>query len=89
VPVLLVHGGRDTVVAHASSDFMFDSFGGSVGYLFLPEADHVSFFGGDDHELFDQTVVAFLDTELGLDPDALNGLADDVAATGRGTFRVR
>jgi predicted dienelactone hydrolase len=89
VPLLLVHGGRDTVVAPASSDFMFDSFGGDVSYLFLPEGDHVSFFQGDDHELFDRTVVAFLDAQLGLDPDALDGLADEADATGRGTFRTR
>ena len=88
VPLLLVHGGRDTTVDHAASDFVFASFGGDVDYLFLPEADHVSFFRGDDHELFDRTVVAFLDAKLGLDPEALDGLADDIAATGRGTFRT-
>ena len=88
VPLLLVHGGRDTVVAPASSDFMFDRFGGEVSYLFLPEGDHVSFFQGDDHELFDRTVVAFLDARLGLDPDAIDGLAGEVDATGRGNFRT-
>jgi dienelactone hydrolase len=89
IPLLLVHGGRDTTVAHAASDFVFDTFGGDVNYLFLPEADHVSYFRGDDHELFSRTVVAFLDAELGLDPGALDGLADDVAAGGRGTFRTK
>lgn len=88
VPLLLVHGGRDTTVDHAASDFVFESFGGAIDYLFLPEADHVSFFRGDDHELFDRTVVAFLDAELGLDPDAQDGLADEITAGGRGTFRT-
>lgn len=89
VPLLLVHGGRDLTVDHAASDFVFESFGGEIDYLFLPEDDHVSFFRGDDRELFDDTVVAFLDAELGVDPAALDGLADDVAASGRGTFRTK
>ena len=89
VPLLLVHGGRDSVVDHAASDFVFETFGGEIDYLFLPEDDHVSFFRGEDRELFDDTVVAFLDVRLGVDPGALDGLADDVAATGRGTFRTK
>jgi dienelactone hydrolase len=90
VPLLLVHGGRDTTVPHAASDFVFENFTGVIDYLYFPEGDHLSAFGGDQGELLDRTVVGFLDVELGLDPTALDGAAEEIDGSGGlATFRSR
>jgi dienelactone hydrolase len=87
LPLLLVHGGRDTIVPHAASDFVVENFTGTVDYLFIAEGTHLSMFGGDEEELLDRALLGFLDVELGLDPAALDGVADEVDATGLATFR--
>jgi predicted dienelactone hydrolase len=89
LPLLLVHGARDKTVDHGASEIVFRRFTGDIGYLLITGGDHTSFFRGDDYDLFDRTMVAFLDAKLGLDPHALDGYADEVAATGRATFRTK
>jgi predicted dienelactone hydrolase len=87
LPLLLVHGGRDTTVPQAASDFVFDNFTGTVDYLSIAAGTHVSMFGGEEEELLDRALLGFLDVELGLDPSALDGVADEIDATGLATFR--
>jgi dienelactone hydrolase len=87
-PMLLVHGVRDPGVPVAISEAMFEH-PGRMGLLLFDEGDHTSIFGGPDGQLLDQVMVPWLDSELGLDPAATEGLEQEVAATGRGSLRSK
>jgi dienelactone hydrolase len=88
-PMLLVHGVEDETVPIAVGDAMFDFGSGPIWYLRPTEATHVTVFTGEPGRLFNEAVIAFLDAELQGDDDALDAMADEVAASGIAEWRVR
>lgn len=90
-PTLLMHGAKDPGVPSAISQAVFDGMGtpGKMSYLLFDEGTHTSHFEGEDGALLDEALVRFLDTELGIDPEAFDGLEAEVAASGRGTLRSK
>jgi predicted dienelactone hydrolase len=87
-PLLLMHGAKDPGVNPGISEYVF-SLPGKMSYLLFAEGTHTSQFEGEDGALLDEALVAFLDAELGLDPEAFSGLEAEVAASGRGTLRSK
>jgi dienelactone hydrolase len=87
-PMLLVHRAKDPGVDPGISEYAF-SQPGKTSFLLFAEGTHTSHFEGEDGALLDRALVAFLDAELGLDPEAFAGLEAEVAASGRGTLRSK
>jgi predicted dienelactone hydrolase len=85
VPLLLIHGAEDGVVPVAGSDSIFEETPGPAHYLRLPDGDHTGFLATDG-ALVDRVAIAFLDRYVRDVAGALDGLPDEVAATGRATF---
>jgi predicted dienelactone hydrolase len=89
LPLLLVQGGRDTLVPPGAADHVFETMEGTIDYVLVTGADHVSLFSGQDEVLLDEAVLGFLDARLGLDPSALDALPARIDGTGLGTFRSK
>ncbi len=87
-PMLLVHGVLDGTVPIGVGDAGFDNPAGPTTYLRLAEADHTGVFEGTSGALFDDAALAFLDAHLKDDTGRLEGLADEVAASGIAELRV-
>ena len=86
-PLLLVHGVEDDVVPPTGSDDLFAGATGPAYYLRLTDGDHTSIGFGDDGELTEDVMQAFLDAELRDKPGPLEDLPADVEASGRGDWQ--
>ena len=80
VPLLLVHGAADDVVAYAGSRQALNTVGTTAFLLTVEEGDHGSYLDPDDeaHPAVRDALVAFLRATAGGEPRA--GFADLVAA---------
>lgn len=87
-PMLLAHGVADTTAPVAASDAVFDMAAPPVWYLRTTTAGHSDLLLGGHGELLADAIDAFLDAELRGEPEALEAMGDEVAATGLGEWRV-
>ena len=87
-PMLLAHGVADTTVPVAASDAVFDMAAPPVWYLRTTTAGHSDLLLGEHGELLADAIDAFLDAELKGEPQALEAMGDEVAASGLGEWRV-
>ena len=88
-PMLLIHGRKDPGVNPAISQAVFDLTPGKMSLLMIDDGTHTSGFAGEDGKVMDEVIVAFLDAELGIDPDAMDGLEAKVTASGRGDLHSK
>jgi predicted dienelactone hydrolase len=88
-PMLLIHGGKDPGVCPCISKAVFDTTPGRFSLLMLDNATHTSQFFGEDEKVMDEVMVAYLDQELGINPQAMDGLEAKVAASHRGSLRSK
>lgn len=86
-PLLLVHGEEDDVVPATGSDDLFARSTGPAYYLRLTDGDHTSIGFGQDGELTEDVMQAFLDAELRAKPGPLEDVPADVEASGRGEWQ--
>ena len=86
VPLLLVHGAKDTTVGVSGSDNLFAKAKAPAHYLRLTNAGHVDLLASP---LLQRTVLSFLSRYLKGNTTALNGVAADVAATGGATWQQK
>ncbi len=85
VPLLAIHGAADGTVPVSGSDTLFEEVPGPAAYLRFPEGGHSDILIADG-PLIDRVVIAFLDTFLKDDEDALAELPAAVTDSGRATF---
>lgn len=88
-PMLLVHGAQDETVPIVAGDLMFDQALAPVWYLRPAEATHSGVFTDESGRLFNEATIAFLDAQLKGDDDALEAMADEVAASGVAEWRTK
>jgi dienelactone hydrolase len=88
-PMLLIHGRKDPGVNPGISEAVFNLTPGRMSLLMIDDGDHTSGFAGKDGALMAKVIVAFLDTELGIDPDAMQGLEAEVTGSGLGSLRSK
>ena len=88
-PLLLVHGAEDEVVPVSGSEDLFADATGPAYYLRLDEGDHTTIGFGDDGELTEEALEAFLDAELKDAPEPLAEVPADVEESGRGQWQER
>lgn len=89
VPLLLVHGARDTGVPIGVGDATFENQPPPITYLRLREADHVSVFSGDNAPVFERAALAFLDAELRGDESGMAALPEAVEESGLADLRTK
>lgn len=83
-PMLLIHGRKDPGVNPAISQAVFDLTPGRMSLLMIADGTHTSGFADKDGALMDKVIVAFLDAQLGIRPEAMDGLEAEVTASGLG-----
>ncbi len=89
VPLLLLHGVKDPVVAISGSQPVFAQLPGPNYFVTFPAADHNSIFAPPNKALLDQAAVAFLDAELKGGPPAGSRLTARLAGSDIATLPIK
>jgi dipeptidyl aminopeptidase/acylaminoacyl peptidase len=86
VPLLAVHGAKDSTVPISGSDEVVEEATGPALYLRFPDGGHVDILVGDSGRAVDAAAIAFLDAYLKDDDRRLEELPDLIEATDLATF---
>jgi predicted dienelactone hydrolase len=82
LPLLAVHGAKDSTVPVTGSDALVADATGPSHYLRFPEGGHVDVLFGDTAALVDDAAVAFFDRYLKADTRRFDDLTASVDASG-------